>query len=319
MQSPNPMLVQAFQLLQAGRTQEGVLLIHQLAGQGDANAMLTLGEMTWGGMVAQDPVRARDLFRRSALGGNPVAQVNYTNLLANGVAGERDWPEALRRLANEAKGDAKRRAALELIAAMKIDDAGDPLSLPEPQMLSTQPHALLFPRLFTAAECAYLLKAAEPGYQPSTVFDAQRRPVRDTMRTSDGSTLHWLIEDPAIHAINRRLAAISGTDAVQGEAAQILRYRVGQQYRPHFDFVRASDNQRVMTALIYLNHDYKGGETAFIRTDLKVKAKAGDVLLFRNALPDRSVDPLSEHAGMPVTSGTKFLYSRWIRELRWAP
>ena len=28
---------------------------------------------------------------------------------------------------------------------------------------------------------------------------------------------------------------------------------------------------------------------------------------------------LTEHAGLPVTSGTKFLYSRWIRESRWAP
>ena len=42
-------------------------------------------------------------------------------------------------------------------------------------------------------------------------------------------------------------------------------------------------------------------------------------LIFRSALPDRTVDPLSEHAGLPVTSGTKLLASRWIREKRWTP
>jgi len=173
--------------------------------------------------------------------------------------------------------------------------------------------------LFTAAECAYVLDVAKPGYAPSTVYDSQRRLVRDPIRSSDGATLHWLIEDPAIHAINRRIAAASATDAAQGEAAQVLRYQPGQQYRPHFDFVRAAPNQRVLTALVWLNHDYKGGETVFPRAGLKLKPRKSDAVVFRNALPGGEVDPLTEHAGLAVTRGTKFLYSRWIREARWVP
>jgi prolyl 4-hydroxylase len=141
------------------------------------------------------------------------------------------------------------------------------------------------------------------------------RNVPDPIRTSDGSTFHWLIEDPATHAINRRIAALSGTSVEQGEPLHILRYRPGQQYHPHHDWL-PPPNRRVMTVLIYLNDDYEGGETAFPKAELQVRGRKGDALVFVSALPNGDLDPLSEHAGLPVTKGTKYLASRWIRERR---
>ena len=92
-----------------------------------------------------------------------------------------------------------------------------------------------------------------------------------------------VFESPAIHALCRRLAAASETHVKQGEPLQVLRYRPGQEYRPHFDAIGDEDNQRVLTFLVYLNEDYEGGETEFIATGFKVKGKKGDGLLFRNA------------------------------------
>lgn len=311
-------LAQAFALLNGGRKAEGVLLVTQLANAGNPAAMTTLGEMKWGGTVAQDPVEARLWFERADAAGDKTARHYVTNLLASGIAGARNWGAALDRLRQEAERDAGRRAALALVERMKLTPSGDPVSLPQPIALSEQPYVRRFERLLTASECEYLRALAEPAYAPSTVYDAARRLVRDPIRTSDSATLHWLIEDPAVHALNRRLAAATGTDSAQGEAGQLLRYKPGQQYHPHLDFVRASDNQRVLTALVYLNHDYQGGETRFTKTGLTVRPKKGDALVFRNALPDRQVDQLTEHAGMPVRQGIKYLYSRWIRERRWA-
>ena len=320
MQRRHPLLAQAFALSEAGRNAEAVLLVNQVAALGDPEAVFTLAEMKWrGGMVPQDPVQGRDLYRRAGELGHARAAATYTNLLANGVAGDRDWPLALRRLAKEARTDPRRREALKLLERMKIDEKGDPLSPAEREPLSDSPVVVLLPGLFSGAECDYLVKLAEPGYMPSTVYDAQRRLVRDPIRTSDASTIHWQIEDPAVHALNRRLAAATGTTAEQGEALQILRYRPGQQYRSHFDFVQRSDNQRSQTALVYLNHDYEGGETCFVKADLKVKGRKGDALQFVNALPDGNIDPMSQHAGLPVERGTKLLASRWIRDHRWTP
>lgn len=309
----------ALQAFSAGQRPQALLTLNRLIADGAGEAARILGELRWGGQHEPNPAAGRALFERAAAMGDPTAQHYATNLLASGIAGPRDWAGALQRLEDEAKRDPARRAALDLIGRMKLDGNGDPLEMRPGEQVSSAPDVVRHANLFTSAECAYVLAVAQPGYTPSTVYDSQRRLVRDPIRSSDGATLHWLIEDPAIHALNRRIAAACQTHAAQGEAAQVLRYQPGQQYRPHYDFVRAAPNQRVLTALVWLNHDFKGGETMFPRAALKLKPRKGDAVVFRNALPDGTVDPLTEHAGLAVTRGTKFLYSRWIRESRWAP
>ena len=226
--------------------------------------------------------------------------------------------EALRRLEVEAAQNAARRKIFELVRTMDIDANGDPRHAPEGERISDRPDARVFRDFLTNDECAHLISVAQPGYQPSMVFNEAEQWVRDTIRTSDGSPIHWLIEDPAVHALNRRIAAASGTTYENGETLQSLRYRPGQEYRPHFDFV-AGDNRRLWTGLVYLNDDYDGGETAFVQTDVKVRGRSGEMLLFANMAPDGEADPLAEHAGLPVTRGEKFLATRWIREKRWIP
>jgi prolyl 4-hydroxylase len=314
------MLNQAISLSNAGRNAEAVQLIRQVAATGDSEALTVLAEMTWrGGLVEQDPKQARALFEQAAARGSGKANLVVTNLLASGVAGRQDWRLALERLRTEAQQLAERRRALDLIAAMNLDPSGDPVSVPEGKRLSDDPEVVHYPELLTPSECRYLMEATGNRFDPSMVYDSSRRLVRDEIRTSDGSTIHWLIEDPAVVALNRRIAAISQSRYESGEALALLRYSPGQEYRPHFDFVKGAENRRLMTALIYLNEDYEGGETAFIRTGLKVKGKTGDVILFRNDGADTGPNPNSEHAGLPVTGGIKFLATRWIREERWIP
>ena len=223
------------------------------------------------------------------------------------------------RLRAEAEVNAARGRALALINAMDVDGDGNPRSVPDGRQLSADPVVVHFEHLFSADECQYLIQATGNAFEPSMVYDSSRRLVRDEIRTSDGAAIHWLIEDPAIVALNRRIAAISGSAYEDGEPLALLRYSPGQEYRPHFDFVASATNRRLQTALAYLNDDYEGGATRFVRTGLSVKGGAGDVLLFRNEGADGGPNPLSEHAGQPVTSGVKYLATRWIREARWIP
>lgn len=316
----NPKIQQAVALSAAGRNDEAVHMIREVASGGDPDGLALLAEMTWrGGMVDSDPPRARTLYRFAAERGHAGAAIALTNLLASGVAGDRDWPQAVQRLEAEARAIPQRRRALELVKAMRLDAQGDPVHLPAPERLSQQPDVVLFKQLVSAEECAYLRDAVGQRYEPSLVYDDQRNMVRDPLRTSDGAAIHWLIEDPAVVAINRRIARATDSEYAQGEALALLRYAPGQQYHPHFDFVEGAANRRIKTALIYLNDDYDGGETAFVRTDLKVKGELGDVLVFVNDGGTVGPDPLSEHEGCPVTSGTKYLATRWIRESRWVP
>jgi prolyl 4-hydroxylase len=207
---------------------------------------------------------------------------------------------------------------LEIVRGMDFDSEGNPARLPQGERLAERPEITAYRGAFTQAECDFLRFVAEPTYERTETVLNQGETIRAFMRTADGSTLHWIIEDPASHAINRRLAALTGTDVSQGEPMQILRYRPGQEYRPHLDFLD-EPNRRVLTALIYLNDDYEGGETSFTSIGLNVKGRTGDVLVFRSQGPDGNVEPLSWHAGLPVIRGTKYLASRWIRERTFRP
>ena len=314
------MLNQAVALSNAGRKAEAVQLVRQVAATGDPEALGVLAEMTWrGGLVEQNPKQARTLFEQAAGRGNANSNLVVTNLLASGVAGKQDWKQALERLRVEARQVPARRKALNLIEAMELDSEGNPKAVPEGKQLSDDPLVFHFAGLLTREECRYLMEATGDRFEPSMVYDSNRQLVRDQIRTSDGSTIHWLIEDPAVVALNRRIAAVSGSSYESGEALALLRYSPGQEYRPHFDFVKGADNRRLMTALIYLNEDYEGGETEFVCTGLKVKGRTGDVILFHNEGADGGPNPRSEHAGLPITKGVKYLATRWIRESRWIP
>jgi|tagenome__1003787_1003787.scaffolds.fasta_scaffold20974832_2 prolyl 4-hydroxylase len=311
MQSPPP-LTEAFALFQAGQVPAALEIVKRHAAAGDADALFTLGDMYWRGIgVERDHARARELFRRSSDAGQPMGIRAYTNLLANGSTGVRDWKRALARLADEARTDRLRAAMFQLIGSMNLTASGEPARVASGERLSDAPKVAIFRQGFTPQECDFLIAVAEPTYEESKVIGTDGD-IRTLLRTSDGSTMHWLIEDPATHAINRRLAAFTGTNVDQGEPLHVLRYRPGQEYRPHVDWV-IDENPRILTALVYLNEEYTGGETEFIRTGLKVRGHKGDVLVFRSQADDGGLDPLAEHAGLPVISGTKYLASRWIR------
>ena len=312
-------LQHALQLLDAGN-REGLEPIRELAMAGNPHAVFTLARLTWtGNMLPQDPRRGRLLFEYAASSGHTQANLLVTNLLASGVAGPRDWPAGLERLAVEARQLPERRAALALVQAMTLDGNGDPIRDPAAERLGDQPDLRLFRGLITPVECDYLMRVADPLFQPSMVYNNEGQEVRDTIRTSEGAGIYWLAEDPAIHALNRRVAKATGTSYEQGEPLQVLRYSPGQEYRPHFDYLQGSDNPRPWTALIYLNEDYEGGATRFVQTGHEVRGRTGDVLVFGNSDGKGAREPLAQHAGMPVTSGVKYLATRWIRERRHIP
>ena len=107
---------------------------------------------------------------------------------------------------------------LKVIRAMELNPNGDPVRLPPAAQISDRPNIRLFRDAFTPDECDFLVTLAEPTYERSLVI-MNGRDVPDPIRTSDGSTIHWLIEDPATHAINRRIAALSETAVERGTAS----------------------------------------------------------------------------------------------------
>jgi prolyl 4-hydroxylase len=169
-----------------------------------------------------------------------------------------------------------------------------------------------------------VINLAAPLVKPSQIVDARTGEVRvDPMRNSSHVTLSPRQHDHVLEALERCISRVSGVPVLNGEFLQILRYRIGEEFRPHVDYFNetgtgayqslADGGQRAQTVLMYLNDDYNGGSTHFPKLQLNIKGRRGDMLHFHNLGADGLGHRDTLHAGMPVIAGEKWLLSQWIR------
>lgn len=247
------------------------------------------------------------------LGLDAAAPVHIA-LLASGAGGAgRDWQRALDLLAERARHHPQARQQRDLLAKMAIDEQGDPLTTVRSIMHRERPRIDRLPDFMTPAECRYLVDLALPLLQPSVVIHPRTGQfVVDPVRSARSAAFSFTIEDPVLHALNRRIAAATGTLYEQGEPLQVLCYDPGDEYKLHSDAL-GEPNQRTQTFLVALNEDYVGGETDFPRVGVRLRGKTGDALCFQNIAADGGPDDLAWHAGLPVSRGRKLILSKWIR------
>ena len=185
-----------------------------------------------------------------------------------------------------------------------------------------EPRVVVFGNLLSAAECDGLIALAQPRLARSeTVKNETGGSEVHAARTSDGMFFERG-ERPLIACIEARIAALLCWPVSQGEGLQILRYRPGAEYRPHFDYfdpqhpgtprILERGGQRVGTLVIYLNTPEGGGSTLFPDVGLDVAPVRGNAVFFSYDRPHASTKTL--HAGAPVTAGEKWVATKWLRE-----
>ena len=302
-------------LAREGRPREAIDLITRSAEEGHGEAQFILANWRlWGLYGPRDPVAALELLKRSHMAGWPEALPLRATLIGNGTGTDAD--------------PARARSMLEPIAASQPDiaeqirvlDAMDNVPAGKVEVLSSNPDIRLVRDFLSANECDYLKRRSEPMLRPSMIIDDRtRRPIPHPARTSFSMNFDPANEDLVVHAINRRIAAVTGSDVRAGEPLHILRYTQGQEFRPHLDAMPGEANQREWTALTYLNDEYEGGATVFPDIGLTARGQTGDCLVFRVCDEKGNADMRLRHAGEPVTGGVKWLASRWIRQRPYTP
>jgi hypothetical protein len=130
--------------------------------------------------------------------------------------------------------------------------------------------------------------------------------------------------DIVLEVIRTRIAAATRVPVPVFEPTQILHYDVGEEFRLHHDFLDPANpahheqlrsaGQRIATFLIYLNEEFEGGETEFPRAGVRYRGRTGDAIFWANLDMEGRPDPLTVHAGLPPTSGEKWILSQWIRD-----
>lgn len=167
-------------------------------------------------------------------------------------------------------------------------------------------------------ECGRLKALIDLVAQPSTTYFTDRS---TGFRTSYSGNVDP--RDPFIAGLHRKLDDLLGIDPAQGELIQGQRYTSGQEFKPHIDWFqtgspgwsheKGNGGQRAFTAMVYLNDVAGGGETDFPRLGIAVEPRAGTLLVWNNADEDGVPNPWTVHAGNPVTSGVKYIITRWYR------
>lgn len=300
-----------------GAAAEAVALVEAAAGADDGEALNAIANWRLFGInVPRDLAGAHAAFTRGAAIGHVEATRTLAFLTANGTGCTADFDAAHAMLERIAPADPY--AALQIAFLPRMMPADAVAAAPR-ETLCTAPSVILIRGLLIAEECRYLQTLAAPRLQPSFVLDSTGKRIPHPVRTSSGTSFGPTMEDLVINRLNRRIAEATGTGLGWGEPLHMLRYRPGEEYRPHVDALPGEDNQRAWTALAYLNDEYQGGETAFPELGLKVRGGMGDVLVFDNVLEDGRGDPRTLHAGLPVTAGEKWLATRWIRQRDYHP
>ena len=89
------------------------------------------------------------------------------------------------------------------------------------------------------------------------------------------------------------------------EELRIKKYDVGDEFDRHVDVADYRSAKRWLACQVYLNDNFKGGETKFDIHDTIIKPKTGRVLVF----PPLWTYP---HAGLPVVEGKKYILTTYF-------
>ena len=195
-------LQEAQVLFRRGRRADAVALVEREADAGDAEALFALANWRLYGLYVQrDAAAVHPLLDRAAALGHGEAARLRAYLVASGTGCPAQPARALELL--RAAEPADPQVALAEAARGAVP-AGEPLC--------DDPQVRLLRGLFSADECDYLIARASPALRPSVIVDPQTgRPKPDPVRTSDGMNFGPAQEDLAVNALNRRIAAATGT------------------------------------------------------------------------------------------------------------
>jgi prolyl 4-hydroxylase len=194
-------------------------------------------------------------------------------------------------------------------------------------MYAADPILYVVDNFLSNDECDAFIKASEGKLQPSTVISPDKH-IQHESRTSENC---WIEHDAneIVHEVSKRFSILVQMPIRNAEQYQLVYYKKGAQYKPHFDsFDYETEDgkknwepggQRMVTVLGYLNDVEEGGETGFPELGINVPPKKGDAVVFHNTLQNDAVthpkiNPRSLHGGMPVIKGEKWMVNLWFRE-----
>jgi len=295
------------------------------------------------GRPALDQVQqAVKLLESASAKGNAQASERCSLIESMGVVRPQSWDRALdflQRAAEQGSGSALSQLLLladpdsdpdpgvsrdwaELRSSIRIEQR---IQAPQPVPVSESPRLRSYAGFATPAECRWLVAIGRGGLEQARVFDhASGAQTVNPARDNRFIGLRLDTMDVVTEVVRTRISMATRLPVPLFEPSQVLHYAVGQRFKPHHDFLDpanpayrdelAARGQRIATFLIYLNDEYEGGQTRFPTLDIDYRGSTGDALFIANVDREGRPEPRTLHAGLPPSTGEKWLFSQWIRD-----
>jgi hypothetical protein len=314
--------------------------LRQRAAGGDVDALHALGvRLMTGDGVAPDADEGAALLGSASDRGSADAAAFLATVEAMGAGRPQSWDRAFDYLQRAAElGSESARAQLVLLSRGQTSAAGDSwervrsgidlaalTTSPAKQSLSDTPRIRIVEGFASPAECDWVMDKARPSLGPAMVVDQFTGEYRrHSDRTNEAVELNLAQMDVVLQILRARIASATNLPVPVFEPPQIMHYSVGEEFKPHFDFLTDAEagwaaqmrrfGQRIATFLLFLNDDFEGGETEFPMAKISHRGGRGDALFWANVDSNRNPDRLTFHAGRPPTRGEKWILSQWIRD-----
>lgn len=179
--------------------------------------------------------------------------------------------------------------------------------------------------LLTNEECDFIINHAKnKGLHESNVLSYGKESgieVNDNYRKSKTC---WIKDDE--HHIFTKIAQITeqftNIPIDNQEMLQVAHYEPNGKFNEHYDACVYNDKeycdkmnnyagQRRSTLLMYLNDDFKGGETEFVDIGVQIKPEKGKAIFFWNVDENETLYVKSKHRANPVIEGEKWICTKW--------
>ena len=189
-------------------------------------------------------------------------------------------------------------------------------------MSMRNPRVVVFGGLMSDDECDQMVTLARARLARSETVQIETGASEvNEARTSEGMFFERG-EHAVCAALEARLAALLHWPLENGEGLQVLRYRPGAEYKPHYDYfdpdqpgtpaILARGGQRVASIVCYLNTPVSGGATVFPDVQLDIAPVKGNAVFFSYDRPHPVTRSL--HGGAPLIEGEKWVATKWLRE-----
>lgn len=184
-----------------------------------------------------------------------------------------------------------------------------------------QPQVVVIGGLLTEEECDALIAAAQPRMQRSLIVQTSTGGDEESPDRTSRGMFFERGENPVVARVEERLSRLVGWPVDHGEGMQVLHYRCGAEYKPHYDYFDPDEpgtptilkrgGQRLATLVMYLNNPPRGGGTVFPDLKLEIAPQKGSAVFF--SYPVAHPASQSLHGGAPLLEGEKWVATKWFR------